>query len=322
MKKLTNKEIHEEAERIRREYAYMDNMPLDGWFWEIIRRGENYRRLCEKINKIVGPIPKEESDAIDKQLEIIGISNHLLYKEGEPWILLPAYLEQDWSSVDSDEEYEEIIKVVVREESIPRPDFSYLDILQYLQKTYRNGMLFSLIEGIKPDFEIITPRQIRAHVDYNKDMFYEKTKKEMGVGIITSEEQYVDKVLRIILSMVYAKDADNSILVRIDKSAKMTEVEEYLLPELRKRLKSSKPKIRAFNKWKYYLIAYDLKNLYLNCDYDDLADILNEAFPPAKASFALDSRTLQNYHKQALLLMNGEYKKYLYKISPPPYFIY
>lgn len=33
------------------EYDYMDKMPLDGWFWEMIRRSSEYQTCFEKLEK-------------------------------------------------------------------------------------------------------------------------------------------------------------------------------------------------------------------------------------------------------------------------------
>lgn len=312
---LTQKEIDKEAERIRQEYAYMDTMPLDGWFWEVIRRSPAYNALCDELTKLSAPISKENSDIIDKRLDDIGIAIQFLIPP-ESGIPLPPYLEPDYL-IDPDDLKIEQKKVVKRErEVVPRPNLSYHDICILSEKRYGFGLVFLLVRGVIPSCQIITAKQLRLNVEMFKDLLREKTKSEMGVGFIITEEQFIEKFLRLSLSIFYSEDADDTILVRIDKKAKIKEVEEYLLPELRKHLKSSKPKIRAFEKWKYYLMVYDLKTRYPGWSYDDIADVMNGAFPPTKEYLVLDSRTIQNYYKQALFLLNGEYKKYLYKIKP------
>ena len=42
------REIKDIAERVKEEYAYMDQLPLDGWMWEMMRRGAEYRTLQEE----------------------------------------------------------------------------------------------------------------------------------------------------------------------------------------------------------------------------------------------------------------------------------
>lgn len=315
MKKITEKEIQNEATRIKKEYAYMDSMPLDGWFWEIIRRSPAYKTLCDELAALSVPISKEHSDTIDMRLDDIGISIQYLFppKSGIP---LPPYLEPCYL-IDHDDPEAEQKKVVKRElEVVPRPNLSYHDFCRLSENRYGFGPAFLLVRGVRPSCQIITPKQLRANVEIFKDLLYEKTKSEMGIGFIMTEEQFIEKFLRLSLSMFFSENADDTILVRIDKKAKIKEVEEYLLPELRKHLKSSKPKIRAFEKWKYYLIVYDLKTRHPDWSYDDISDVLNDAFPPSKEYMVLDSRTILNYYKQALFLLNGEYKKYLYKIKP------
>ncbi len=42
------------------DYDYMDDMPLDGWFWEIIRRGEFYKRECAAFQSDILSAKTEE----------------------------------------------------------------------------------------------------------------------------------------------------------------------------------------------------------------------------------------------------------------------
>lgn len=63
------------------------------------------------------------------------------------------------------------------------------------------------------------------------------------------------------------------------------------------------------DKWKFYLIVFDLKKAYENVTWDEIAGTLYDAFPDH--GHILDAKNVENYYKGALALINGEYKKYL-----------
>jgi len=116
---------------------------------------------------------------------------------------------------------------------------------------------------------------------------------------------------------------ENTIYVGISKKARIRDIKNYLLPILSKSwLNPDKPKIRT-DKWKYYLIVYDLKEKYPDVSYEDIANILSEAYPDIKikkgkaikkveGSDFFTIKNCENFYKSALALINGDYKKYLY----------
>lgn len=100
-----------------------------------------------------------------------------------------------------------------------------------------------------------------------------------------------------------------TIYIGVSIWGRLKDVQKALEPHLKSLLKPPKTRIRANDKWKYYLITYDLKTIGI--DYERIAFILSEYYKPPKAD-VFDIRTIENYHKSALALINGGYKKYLY----------
>ena len=88
---------------------------------------------------------------------------------------------------------------------------------------------------------------------------------------------------------------------------------------------SFKEKRKRNDKWNYYLIAYDLFTERYN--YDSISQILTIAFEKENTieeamkktkeqrikdrRKLFDVRNIENYHKEALRLINGGYKEYL-----------
>jgi hypothetical protein len=75
---------------------------------------------------------------------------------------------------------------------------------------------------------------------------------------------------------------------------------------LRANRKKTKGKLRT-NKWKYYLIVYDL--CQKDFTYKNIANTLTMVYPGDKD--VLDEKNIENYYGRALALINGGYKKYI-----------
>ncbi|OGL47291.1 MAG: hypothetical protein A2W05_07340 [Candidatus Schekmanbacteria bacterium RBG_16_38_10] len=61
------------------------------------------------------------------------------------------------------------------------------------------------------------------------------------------------------------------------------------------------------DKWKYYLIVYDLRKQDMS--YETIEEILSNAYEEKEDVF--DIENLKNYYKNALELINGGYKRYI-----------
>jgi len=100
---------------------------------------------------------------------------------------------------------------------------------------------------------------------------------------------------------------EDALSVVIPKVGKKEAIMSQLESIVDKYVKPSKTKIRT-DKWKYYLIVYDLKKQGLR--YPEISLILMDTYPNEKR--LLDEKNIENYWKQAHFLIDeSEYKKYL-----------
>jgi hypothetical protein len=74
------------------------------------------------------------------------------------------------------------------------------------------------------------------------------------------------------------------------------------------------------DRWKYYLIIYDLKqnNSLGRLSYEDIAYVMCNAYKKVRigkrtrmSADYFDKRNCENFYKGALALINGDYRKYL-----------
>ncbi len=101
---------------------------------------------------------------------------------------------------------------------------------------------------------------------------------------------------------------ENTVFVGISKTAKKEIVMKELEAIFDKYSEPPKTKIRT-DKWKYYLIVYDVMKTHPNITQEILADILSKAYPEYLSR--VDAKNIGDFYKNALALINGRYRKYL-----------
>lgn len=102
-------------------------------------------------------------------------------------------------------------------------------------------------------------------------------------------------------------DIGDTLLIAVNLNKSKREIEKEIEKVLRIHKQRKKSSVRI-DKWKYYLIVYDLKQPNIN--YSEIADLLSHAYPTKKHLF--DERNIENYYKTALELVNGGYKRYIH----------
>lgn len=173
-----------------------------------------------------------------------------------------------------------ILSYQKRKIGIPKPDIKYCDFPSDMKP---------LIRGIFP---------IRV-----------KTFNEL------SDTQTSKQVLSKISPMELLEE---TLYIGIPIKAKLDNVRKYLPVEIKKYLKPEKSRIRD-DKWKYYLIVYDLKTKYPNITYNDITNVLQDAYPNAldkkKNPITFDEKNCKNYYEKAGKLINSDYQRYTYSPS-------
>ncbi|WP_420264071.1 hypothetical protein [Candidatus Magnetominusculus dajiuhuensis] len=102
----------------------------------------------------------------------------------------------------------------------------------------------------------------------------------------------------------------DSLVVRIDLRLGRDEIMRQIGQYLDIHVIGRKTKNRD-DKWKYYLMVYDLyREGHI---YAEICEILTRSIRLSKKELGklFDERNIENYYKNALALINGEYKKYI-----------
>jgi hypothetical protein len=274
----------------------MDNLPLEGWIWEIIRRSEKYINSFDDFSK------SESCDNLDNVLSSgVGIQIMTTTGNSESKFLLFKPINDS-------------LKVAIKHE-----DIDNAKILTNM--LYGNTNLFFAI-----------PRPAIKYIDFSDnltpkiqgiDSLYNKvrclTYDELKTPFKTSDGECLDFDLQDVLSPFKAED---TLYIGIHRNANREEILQSLSVAIKKYLQPSRVKKRN-DRWKYYLIVHDMKNKYPNASYDDIAEVLSEAYPIVKIKRGkkirvvkgyefFDTKNCENFYKSALTLINGDYKKYLY----------
>lgn len=297
------------------DYDYMDDMPLKGWMWEFIRRSTEYRDvikvkdaeifekiaedICEiEILSVITPKDKNKKHLIDYYSKYY--SN---IREGRD----SCIIENDGSG-----NLKFMEKIFM---GVPFPKYKYIDFpdnLKPLIKRMKNIITCKPFEKLK--------EEINGYIDMSKAMSKVVPKSnpdDFYKMLIKLKTGGKDESFVILKFLSPTRNPEDTVYIGISRTAKIKDIEKELLPKIRKYLKSKPTKTRD-DKWKYYLIAYDLKKEYPNLTYDEIADKLVEAYPfitiknkKVDSPEYFTARNCENLYKSALELIEGSYKKYL-----------
>lgn len=258
--KKEKKEVHFNPD----DYDYMDVMPLEGWFWEIIRKSQDYKNAYNKINDYgLGDI-QEHISAFIHQTRIL--PTVISFKAKPNLSKRREYLFKRYKHIFFFAQFSTITNFRTKKEykefvflGIPAPDFKYSDFPS----------------------------------DYKPKLW--------GCSPIVCKSN--DPYLKLLINQM---PIDNMLFAILPLTISSTYIERGLLPSIRNYLQPRKIRIRT-DKWKDYLIVYDLKKEHLT--YKEIADSIINVSPEKKRLF--DEKNIENYYKNALELINGGYKKYL-----------
>jgi len=273
------------------EYDYMDKMPVEGWFWEIIRRSTDYRQAFDKFQKTildkVSALSKN-SKAVDERwlsIRVREVTKNHIKKVQEMGVHIDWFVTRRKKEPNTNHLL--VIRVGVEHLMIPRPEISYSDF----DDDYKPGIL-----GLDP-FVISIWDDLK---DLTKPI-------NLTPGAPSEHDEWEIASAKDCLETLSPTIPEETIYIGISRKAKLEDIEKRLLPELREHLDRKKPRMRD-DKWKYYLITYDHRTA-LGYKYGQISDELYEAY---KMEELADERTIIRYYKEALALISGGYKDYLY----------
>jgi hypothetical protein len=277
--------IEDQAMRIVEEYAYMDKLPLEGWAWEMIRRGQDYPRLvdeCLRDRKGIHTNPKYKSAeralikrklfmrSWEKKFAAIGLD--VMFDEGE-------HSKDHYRVVKFRDHYET--------NYLALPDF---------EKKY--------IEfNIKPS--IIGTRSVK-HVEYSTIAEWQTTVEDWEAP--DTDIGAIDELLHMLSPVKF----EDTLYLGISRVGKKNEILTQISGIIDKFAKPTKKRLRT-DKWKNYLIVYDLVE-NKKYQYSKVADIMCQASsrPGFSKKAIFDEDNVKDFHEAAQRLIDSVgYKKYL-----------
>lgn len=319
-----NIDIKAVAARIPDTYDYLDSMPLEGWIWEFVRRSEHYRERYANLKKGVeaGVSGERLLSMVNNFVNEARTEGIILFSEGmkrshknseDCYLSVPLPMERYFDSQSFNMLNEEVLEPNAY---IPNPDKRFVDFkirTFLLQGTPFDGTIVShsrhgLIRtslvphpvGREPDFKI--------YASLSK-LLLDQASPKSEVSKIELKDGKADVTLS-------EKPDPEVMYIAVSRKAKYTDIQKYLLSEVKAYLKPPDKKLRV-DKWKYYLMVYDLRIRYGESMVNkDIANIFATAYPAAKSNKKrlpayFKAKNITNHYDDALALINGDYRKYL-----------
>lgn len=307
--------IKHEAERIRKEYAYMGEIPLEGWVWEFVRRTPEYISMFKEMKEIA-PVYKRNSMAFPHNYQVNPRVFELLEKITETGLYLCPTDPYEWS-----EEEDRFLVIPLRRDDsqmfcIALPHFN-----AKCSEIYERINLFLDINPVK-------------FLPYKILFFFTKSFKNIVTSsgqdpfALKKTEESVTSSVQDPLILLSPTTPNDTLYFGVSKTAKKEIIMKHISAYLDAYLEPPKKRVRT-DKWKHYLIAYDLKK-HNNYDYPQIADVLSEAYPDGLdieeatkeretqkigknivSGGHFTERNCENFYKEALELIDGGYKKHL-----------
>jgi hypothetical protein len=300
MEKTTENEIKLEAERILKEYAYLDKLDeLNGWAWECLRRSKEYRDFndqAESVKLIFEDKHAGENKAhLNTFWELFNEYTNF-FESGFPFVPLYAEVEHELSFL----------------KKIEAPGFISIHKFKeggqwetwMIPRYNRPYNLFNEFDG-KPKIKGSSPFKLLPHIPGGLDKNLKKIK---------------DWALRIELMDLPIGTLGFNLI--ISNKARMRDIEADLVSEIKRQIyreqhlqelaapdTDKKKKLRnRGDKWKYYLIAYDLRESK-KLDPDKIVKIFNSF--PGKTGYIRND--IDRYYSEGIqLIEKGKYKEYLF----------
>jgi hypothetical protein len=291
--KLTIKQKHNIAAKIPDEYDYMDKLPMKGWAWEFLRRNKEYIDAFRKLEKVAKPdVWNDKCDTILSELKSIIIPSGLFI--GRMSLTVNKTVTRNYLALKlppykgNKASYNKYFRSDHHVCVVLRPEKRYCDMI---------GSLFFPYQI--PDYKIYKSFDVLLN-------------ERMTVTMSPDGKNLIQKP---------SADRSNDVFyVAVSKKANIADLKECMIADIAKILAKQnkhKPKIRK-NKWKYYLIVYDLMQRFNGeTPYDDIGNILIYAYPEEKKTqYFTETKNINNWHDKAVPLINGGFIKYLKKQYP------
>lgn len=277
------------GQKIKDDYSYMDSLPLAGWMWEFIRRGEDYKNLYKKC------LSEYEGLCFDKRYDFVFSWKRTFYEIG-----LDIFFHEGKHSRN---EY----KIISFKGSSKRTGGPYMALPDFNKKYIDFTSESPSIAGIQPVKCLDYP----AIAEWRKDEEDEEGSPDIGS---------IDRLLDMLSPGEFEKTLYFGVSRVGPKEKILNQISDIMdkFDLTRTGVNKKKSKLRL-DKWRDYLIVYDLKPN--NTPYRNIADLLQGAFPMKQRNNSENAisnpstyteRNIEDYWNKACSLIDFKgYKKYL-----------
>jgi hypothetical protein len=272
-----------QARAVQADYEYLnDDLPLKGWAWEFIRRNSEYEALYKELRSGITSLSILQGEA-----DVSKIKDGLLDSPiGSIFLKLITdfkvkVFSKDTYQFDSTMDGEGLLQVL----GIPNP------IKKYAEFSSKYDIRIAGSASIK---------QYKFRSDRAEDIEYFKPTR--------NKEVLEKKCYKIVMKKLVTHHATDTLYLGISLSASKDDIKKQLADILNDHFKTANIRKRS-HQWKYYIIVFDLMRAGKN--YSEIVGILSQAFNE-KTDKLFDEKNMANYHKNALALIAGGYKKYLH----------
>lgn len=299
--KKKNIDVEKIAERIKEEYNYMDKLPAEGWIWEIIRRTRKYQDFFKEAEKL-------STNFSDAKYQSFAWEAYEVFNDG---LVRVSIAENDGGSRRSKAQYEPYYACIhfpfdqnTRVTLVPRPSAKYVDLQS-------SGVVYH-IRGSLP-YRAALWREVNWFEP--KKHRWRPTEPGVVLKYWRGRPIYIDEgeappfwYEGNMIKHITIGSKEETLYIGISKKARVVDIEKGLLPIIQRYLEPVPQRMRT-DKWKYYIVAYDLYETG-KMTYREIANLFDTAYARKHTSY--DEKDIQRYHSEAVMLIEKEaYQKYL-----------
>lgn len=287
---IDNSDYDVEIDALHCDFLSYQKLDLEGWIWEFIRRNSGYQALYTKFIQLSSKC---------KSIDFCEYTNYaVLLIEGQG---RKVFLPDNKRNVNFDTLFEIITGLgnyslnfnqLFKSEKVHPLHFSLIRLEKNLYFGLPNPDMPYRVFGLeKPIINGATP------IKFITGEFIELGKMS---------DNFDKGCSRILNETLLHKNLNDTLFVSISRGAGVEEVEQALKRILKNYIVPKKIRMRP-KEWRYYLIVFDLKKK--NKSISEIINLLINAFPHNKNIF--DEKNINNYYKNALVLIDGGYKEFL-----------
>jgi len=271
---ITEKQKRDIASEIQDQYDYMDRLPMKGWAWEFLRRNKHYIKAFIRLDEMVkGNVWSDECDKILSEVTKVASPYGLLIGRGS-------------SSLHKSKDNYLTLKL---------PPFKGANAMGNKYFGYSHHTCH-------------VPRPSIRYCDFDGYLLFFPFPQIPDYVIYNSFDVLPDERIELRLSSIKdipITESNDIFFIAVSKNANIRDLKQKMLKDIADILLKHKPRI-VKEKWKYYLIVYDLKQRVNDAlSYQEIANILIGAYPEDQEEYFAETRNINNWYKKADSLIKG-----------------